>query len=335
MLTRGLRAQERALLDIVGPTLDYFERVQLDDGSIAEDPATLIFQEWDSVNALKAMAIWRDVAGCERPAVVDGILGFLRSRETSGGMLRWGEREVGPGEYCTETSAEYVSALTLLGREDEARPKAGVLRSRQLPSGAWAEMHPHIPNAFQTEPSVTGFALDALMGLDVEPLYLDDALAFLVRAQKDEGHFGINWYYYNTHYYLLRPAVSVLATFGHHAAVARARAFTLSDQRADGSWYSEVEGFEGLSSPELHTALALRTLAHTGMTAADAHVARAIGWLLERRREDGSWDGGRYPYPDTPAYSDFRATQHVYTTAQVLTAFRQLRPVEGTHDRQA
>jgi prenyltransferase beta subunit len=313
-----------SLGQVVDDAIQYFQRCQQPDGSIAEDPQIHVFQEWDSVNALKAIALWRDKSPADTTATVNSILEFLSTREKPTGMLSWGAIEVGPAEYCTETSSEYVAALTLLGRIEQAYERAEFLRCRQLASGPWEEVHSHIPKAFQTESSVTGFVLMALVGLDLEPIHLDAALDFLAEKQHNEGHFGINWYYYCTHYYLMRPAVAALASFGNYPAVAAARDFVLAQQRPNGSWFSEVDGFGDLAAPEQHTALALATLAHAGMTAEDPPVRLAISWLLDRQRPDGSWFGGRYPYPETESYSAFRATQDVFTTAQVLAAFKEL-----------
>lgn len=310
---------------VVSEACEYFRTAQQPDGSITEDPSILVFQEWDSVNALKAIALWRRSLPGGFREVTDRILAFLAGREKPTGMLSWGATEVGPAEYCTETSSEYISSLALLGYGDEARRKAEFLRSRQLHEGPWEEVHSHIPRAFQLEASVTGFALCALDEAGIDPDNLDEALDFLADKQVEDGHFGINWYYYCTHYYLMRPAVAALVQFGNYAAAARARDFVLKHQRPDGSWFSEVPGFRGEPSvPELQTALALMTLAQTGMGVAEPPVRRAVDWLLDRRRDDGSWFGGRYPYPETESYSSFRATQDVYTTAQVLAAFKYL-----------
>src|SRR5262249_1524041 len=168
---------------------------------------------WDTVNALKAIALWRHLAPYHDGGTIERTLTFLRSCEKPNGMISWGTLAVSPAEFCTETSSEYISALTQLGMTDEARRKARYLRSRQLPSGAWTEVHPHAPKACQTAPSVTGFALLALHELDLEPLYLDEALDFLARQQTAAGHFGLNWFYYNTHYYLTRPVTAALAAF--------------------------------------------------------------------------------------------------------------------------
>jgi hypothetical protein len=72
MLVEVCAARGMALDQIVRESLAYFQRCQLPDGSIAEDPGTLIFQEWDSVNALKATAIWRDAVPFDDTGLVEG-----------------------------------------------------------------------------------------------------------------------------------------------------------------------------------------------------------------------------------------------------------------------
>ncbi|GAB3585979.1 hypothetical protein GCM10027445_64180 [Amycolatopsis endophytica] len=319
----------RDLGQVVTGALDYLTGCRRPDGSIAEDPAIRIFQDWDSVNALKAIGLWPEFATGTHRRTAEAIMDFLRAREKPTGMLSWGVLATGPADYCTETSSEYVTALTLAGRGAECGAKASFLRARQLPSGPWAEVHPHIPQAFQTEPSVTGFAAMALTGLDQEPRYLDEMLAFLAGRQQPDGHFGINWYYYGTYYYLMAPAVAALAEFGHLTAVARARDFVLSQQRQDGSWFDQIDEFGDYSSPEQHTAMALETLAHAGVGVGEPAVARGVDWLLGRVRPDGGWRGGRYPYPDTDSYRGFHATQDVFTTARAMSALKLLDGLEA------
>ncbi|WP_176737826.1 prenyltransferase/squalene oxidase repeat-containing protein [Micromonospora inyonensis] len=314
---------------MINSALQYFQRCQLPDGaipdaSIARFPTANLLKNWDTVNALKAIALWRDRVPYEDGGTIDRVLAFLRSCEKPSGMISWGTFEVSPAEFCTETSSEYISALTHLGLTEQATTKANFLRSRQLPGGAWSEVHPHVPKAFQTVASVTGFAMMALVELGIEPLYLDEALDHLANLQTSAGDFGINWFYYNTHYYLTRPATAALAAYGCYSAVAAVREFTLSQQRADGSWFVRVDGFDATSSPELQSALALQTLVCAGAGSDDPAVRRGLVWLLDRQRADGSWSGGPYPYPDTESYQDFQALQDVYATSQVLALVHQL-----------
>jgi hypothetical protein len=312
------------LVTVVSDALAYFQRHQLPDGSIAEEPTEHLFRCWDTVNALKAIASWR----AEVPFTDDGTigrqLGYLRSREKPSGMISMGEDYIDPDKYCTETSSEYISTLTRLGLTDQARQKAAFLRSRQLPSGGWDLVHPYIPRAFRFAPSVTSFAMMALKDAGVEPAYPDQALDSLARSQTAAGDFGVSRFYYNSPIYFIRPAVAVLAESGYHAAVAAARDFLLDTQRDDGSWTSPSDIVDNDQSAELHTGLALEGLARAGVQADETAARRAVAWLLARRRPDGSWPGGRYPYPAREGYPDVRVQQDVYATSQVLAAFRQL-----------
>jgi squalene cyclase len=324
MLASVLEPRQISLGRVIEEAIEYFRGCQQPDGSIVDDPTSMMFREWDSVNALKAIALWHDEISTDVTDVIEPVLGFLAAQEKPNGMLSWGGAEIASDKYCTETSSEYIAALTLLGRTDQAGAKANFLRDRQRPDGPWEEMHDHIPKAFQLEPSVTGFALLALDGLDIEPAHLDEALDFLAGKQHHEGHFGINWYYYACHYYLMRPSVAALANFGSYPAVAAARDFVLAQQRPDGSWFSQADGAGTTAAPELHTALALATLAHASTSTEEPAVRRAIGWLLDRRRPNGSWYGGDYPYPETDSYRNFHAPHDIFTTAQVLIALKQL-----------
>lgn len=324
MLSSFLERRGVPLDRVIAEAIDYFRRCQQSDGSFADDQTAVLFREWDSVNVLKAIALWHNDVPVDVTGLIEPALGFFAAQEKPTGMLNWGGAQIAPDKYCTETSSEYITALTLLGLTDRARVKAHFLRDRQRADGPWEEMHPHVPKAFQVESSVTGFALLALDGLDIEPSYLDEALDFLAGKQHSEGHFGVNRYYYASHYYLMRSAVAALATFDSYPVVTAARDFVLAQQRPEGHWLSRMDGAMTTAAPELHTALALATLAHAGMSADESAVRRAVDWLLERRRPDGSWFGGHYPYPEIDGYRDFHAPKDAFTTAQVLSAFKQL-----------
>ena len=329
MLSGIFDAQDFSFEQVVGEALVYLQKCQTADGaipdaSIVEHPTANLLKNWDTVNALKAIALWRQRVPYTDGGTVERVLKFLQSCEKPSGMISWGTLAVSPAEFCTETSSEYISALTHLGLREQATRKALYLRSRQLPSGAWSEVHPHVPKAFQTTSSVTGFAMMALVELGLEPTYVDEALDFLAKKQTRAGHFGINWFYYNTYYYLTRPATAALAAYGCHSAVAAVCEFTLANQRDDGSWFVEVEGFDDAPSEELQSALALQTLACAGLGLEEPAVRKGLDWLMGRQRADGSWSGGPFPYPNTETYRDFRALQDVYSTSQVLILLDQL-----------
>ncbi|XYI03542.1 prenyltransferase/squalene oxidase repeat-containing protein [Sorangium sp. So ce1128] len=298
---------------------------QREDGYITDGPESKLIDIWDSVNALKALLVWKGAVPVERAThAAARVASLLQSLEKPTGMISWGQLEIGATEYCSETSSEYIMVLAEMGRAEEARRKALFLRSKQLPAGPWPEVHPHVPRAFQTMPSVTGFALQALLAADVEPLYLGEALAFLVKGQNAEGHWGSNWFFYATPYYVTRPVSDALARFGYYHVLARLRDHVLSDQRQDGSWHRQMEGFSRPMSADLHTALALETLIHCGLTPRDEAVQKGVAWLLGQQLASGAWKGGTFPYPDSEAYSDFHVTQDVYTTSQVLLALKRI-----------
>jgi hypothetical protein len=275
MLASVLESHHLPLGRVIGEAIGYFRSCQQPNGSIADDPASAQFREWDSVNVLKAIALWQKEIPADVTDVIEPALEFLAAQEKPNGMLNYGGAEIASDKYCAETSSEYITALTLLGRTDQACAKANLLRDRQRADGPWEEMHNHIPKAFQLEPSVTGFALLALDGLDIEPAHVEEALDFLAGKQHSDGHFGINWYYYACHYYLMRPSVAALANFASYPAVAAARDFVLAQQRPDGSWFSQADGAGTTAAPELHTALALATLAHARVSAGEPRRAES------------------------------------------------------------
>ncbi len=329
MLEKIFEHADTTLDDLVSGGLSYLGASQFDDGSITPDLDKPVFKYWDSVNALKGISLWRDVAGPGFDTTVAGVLAFLQASEKPNGLLGPGVVTPSSPQYSAETSWEYIGCLARLGLTDRVRPKLDVLLKRQQPDGPWEEAYTYIPRAFQRVPSVTGFALSTLYEIDEDPLYLDEALDFLVRAQHPDGHFGLNWFYYNTHFYLTRPITAALVGFGYPSPVARTRDFVLSQQRPDGSWFTHVEGFGVSSSVELHTALALETLAHAGVDATEPAVQHGLLWLIDRQRPDGRWYGGPFPFPPTESYRGITSPQDVYATAQVLTTFRRFADLDG------
>jgi Squalene cyclase len=317
---------ESALSSVVGRAFDYLASKQLSDGCVTDRPDELIMAIWDSVHALRACASWRDSLSPRHDATLGRARAFLRANETSEGLISWGDRL--PDEYSGETSSEYVTALVHLGERDEAFAKASALRSAQLLSGPWRENHSQVPEAFQTMPSVTGFVLRALWLVDLAPYYPDKAIAFLRQAQTAEGHWGYNWYYNAVPYYVMMPVTAALARFNCYPPLAKARAYTLSQQRADGSWRFDITDVVGAYSKQLsacaHTVFALETLVSCGLSPEDPPVRRGLTWLLAQQNADGSWDGGTFPYPPAEQYAKFQATQDVYATATVLVLLKRL-----------
>jgi hypothetical protein len=317
---------ESAPRSVAGRAFDYLAGKQLDDGCVTDQPDQLIFGIWNSVNVLRACAVWQDSLSPRHHTMLRRVRTFLHANETPEGLASWGDRS--PDEYCGETSSEYITALVHLGERDEALAKATILRSAQLPSGPWRENHSHIPDAFQTVPSVTGFALRALSLLELTPRHPDSALTFLQRTQTAEGHWDYNWYYYGIPYYIMAPVTAALARFNCYPPLIKARAYVLSRQRADGSWLFDLADVGGAAHKQLsacaNTVYALDTLISCGLSPGEPPIRRGLTWLLEQQNADGSWPGGTYPYPPTEQYAAFQATQDVYTTATALVLLKRL-----------
>ena len=213
----------------VKTALAYLSRRQLEDGCITDDGKNRILGVWDSVHALRAFALWKEELPAEQREALSRVRAFLKSKETPEGLMSWGDRE--PLQYSAETSSEYITALLHLGLCDEVKPKLARLRRAQLPSGPWRENHGHIPEVFQTMPSVTAFVLRTFCLMDTTPAYPKQALDFLVRSQNEEGHWGYNWYYNAVPYYVTMPTADVLARFSSHAPLAKTRDYVRRRQR--------------------------------------------------------------------------------------------------------
>jgi hypothetical protein len=226
--------------------------------------------------------------------------------------------------YCVETSSAYIELLAFLESKNAteqhgaAREKALYIRSKQLSSGAWrAESFP-IPEDLQQFPSVTGFALGALASVDIVPLYLDAALLYLRESQNEEGHWGFVWQAYGTPYYAMVP---ILKAMQYHNAdnffddiINKAKIFLLASQNDDGSFSYESEKEQNGPSVELETILGLRALRSCDVGFDDVSIKKSIDWLLSNQRENGSWDGGLFPFPGDM----FEKEEDIFCTSQVL-----------------
>lgn len=317
---------ELTLRSVVARAFGYLGGKQLSDGCVTDQQDELILGIWDSVHTLRACASWKDSLSPRHDALLRRVRAFLRANETPEGLISWGDRL--PDEYSGETSSEYVTALVHLGERTEALAKARILQSAQLRSGPWRENHSQVPEAFQTMPSVTGFALRALWLVDLAPAHPDKAIEFLRRAQTAAGHWGYNWYYNAVPYYVMMPVTAALARFNCYPPLVKARAYALSRQRADGSWQFDIKDVDTAYSKQLsacvHTVYALETLISCGLSPEDQPVRRGLTWLLAQQDANGSWRGGTFPYPPVEQYAKFQATQDVYATAIVLVLLKRL-----------
>lgn len=299
----------------------YLQVRQGPDGCITDTAQNRILDTWDSVHALRAHSLWRTQLSAAQQETLARLRAFLQRQETPEGLISWGDRE--PQDYSAETSSEYLTALLHLGEHDRVAAKLDVLHQAQLPAGPWREHHCHIPEVFQTMPSVTAFVLRTFCLLERLPRAPEAALAFLVSSQNAEGHWGYNWYYNAVPYYVTMPVTDVLARFSCYAPLAKTRDYVLRQQRPDGSWHFNLAEHTQQLSAVVHTVYALETLLNCGLDVDDHPIANGFHWLIAQQRADGSWDGGVFPYPPSDQYRDFRTGQDVYGTAAVLVTLHR------------
>jgi prenyltransferase beta subunit len=298
--------------------VNYLRGLQHDNGQIILDDDEM-FNVWETIEAVRAISLWQDETNLKEDQVIQSAIAFLKDSETSFGMVLHSSNH--QNSYCVETSSVYIELLAFLeskGATEQhgaAREKALYIRSEQLSSGAWrAESFP-IPENLQQFPSVTGFALGALASVDIVPLYLDAALLYLRESQNEEGHWGFVWQAYGTPYY---PMMPILKAIHNHntdnsfdSVINKARVFLLESQSENGSL---SYGSENGPSVELETILGLRALRSCDVGFDDASIKKGIDWLLSIQREDGSWDGGLFPFPG----NIFEKEEDIFCTSQVL-----------------
>ncbi|WP_428986189.1 squalene--hopene cyclase [Streptomyces pyxinae] len=150
------------------------------------------------------------------------------------------------------------------------------------------------------------------------------AVDWLLDHQEDSGawfgRWGVN-YVYGTGSVV--PALVAAGLPVSHPAIRRAAGWLRSVQNEDGGWGEDLRSYRDRSragrgtSTASQTAWALLALLAGGERDSEA-VARGIGWLVERQREDGSWDEPEFTGTGFPW--DFSLNYHLYRQVFPLTA---------------
>ncbi|RLF18073.1 MAG: hypothetical protein DRN06_02400, partial [Thermoprotei archaeon] len=279
----------------------WLEGVQRRDGSWGR-----FWEVWNTANAAFALA----VVGVESEALEKAINFLLESQLESGGFFyenfpasRADIRERAD-LYCIETAA--VALMALYEYEGRITPEIQrglhFLVERQRACGGWELPFLGEPEVVDPKlnyfPSVTGYALRALLIGDPPESVLERGLEFLERTQRRDGSWGRSRCYYNTEAYAIRNVVSVAAALERRALPEglrrrarrlseRALSYALRHQNADGSW-SAIS----IATKELATALYLQSLLAAGV--GGSAVFKAVDWLLKRQQKGGFWSGGYY-----------------------------------------
>lgn len=293
----------------------YLSTLQASDGAI-RDPNNPLFDVWETTEAATALL---DTGPAEAP-VLGRALAFLRANENSKGLLCHNQKC--RAAYCLETSAEYLLLLARIEGAAAIKTRAEAIFALQKEHGEWEIGNPAVKEQTQF-PSVTAFALSLfdLAGQEPDPR----GMAWLTRAQTQEGHFGTAWEYYASPGYALWPAMRVFAGTPVAAQPSqRAEAFIREAQQRDGSWYYRDPSLLKAPSAELQTALMLSALRYGDRERNRDAMARGIRFLLEQQRDDGSWEGGDFPIPN----QRYQKLETVFATARALSVLGWFQSVQ-------
>jgi len=297
--------------------------LQQNDGAFIEDDDRT-FDVWETINSLLALVEWQDSL---TPATVDSAitpaLAFLYDSENPDGMVL--QNHVSGGDYCTETSSEYIRLLVTLaqaGYLDPAIPeaKAEYLLQQQTAEGIWDIHSAAVSPDNSKYPSVTGFAVRALLAAGKPPAQLDSISAFLCNGINSAGNWGALWEYYNTAFYATEPVASAFANIsGGLGCKDSLYHFVVETQQTDGSLDDNPAPISTNEiSLELKTALGASSLFSLAGEVEIEKIKRSIVWLVGQQQPDGHWNGGYFPHPNPAVHK----SENIYATARILLLFK-------------
>lgn len=290
--------------------------LQREDGAIC-DTLNPLFSVWETI--LAATALLEHRRDKPNPELQKALV-YLKQLENAEGLICHNEKC--KSTYCLETSAFYFSLLRKTGDSLQVAGRLPFLLNLQKPEGDWDIGNPDV-NERRNFPSVTAFVVSLLGETNQGYKSQQDGLAWLVRQQNLEGHWGAAWEYYGCTAYALWAGMKA---FKGHAEPAigqareRALQYIVSQQREDGRWdFDEVSSLKRIS-PELQTLFMLNALQEAGEQNHPA-LRKGIDYILKQQQVSGIWNGGYFPVPE----QRYRKEEYVLATALAIMVLERSR----------
>ena len=284
----------------------FLKQAQTESGSINDSTNTL-FSIWETILVTDALLDQFPMTD----STVQRAAGWLQSLETEQGLVCHNEKC--SHNYCIETSALYLRLLNRLKSTDNLDERLKTIQQLQEKNGSWKVGNPDVLEKTDF-PSVTGFVLNLYTALEVNPARKYDAYLFLISSQLENGSWGQTWEYYNCPGYALWQCLPAIKKCPSGAITfEKGKAFILSSQLADGSWYVAENEQTNHVSAELQTAFMLSCLQEETDELSQKAFHKGLSFLLSKQLPNGAWEGGFFPIPNE------RYKKREYLIATALT----------------